>query len=152
MTKTASTHHLEPLESATFGKKYFVIDDNKHVWCADKDYDEAVKVRERIAGNLWSKTPAVREMPADKALAAKIISMVAGPDGKSAANGKQLTPLQEDAVRTAEGGINHVAAAIKAAKGESTAVTDDELAALQAEEEVAADLADDGDLDALLDS
>jgi hypothetical protein len=152
VTKTASTHVLEPIEATTFGKRYFVIDDAKHVWGADQSYDDAVKTRERVAGNLWSKTPAVREMPADPALAKKIILMVAGPDGKSAANGKNLTPAQLDAVRTAEGGIDHVAAQIKAAKGESTAVTPEELAALEAEEEVAADLADDGDLDALLDS
>ena len=78
--KTASTHVTEPLEKLTFGKRYYVVDDQKHVWGADLEYDAAVKVREKVAGNLWSKTPTVKEMPQSKALCGKLVGMVRGPD------------------------------------------------------------------------
>lgn len=78
--KTPDTHYTEPLEKTTFGKRYFVIDDAKHVWGADLEYAAAVQRREIVAGCGWSKTPTVREMPADPKMKAKIISLVRGPD------------------------------------------------------------------------
>lgn len=93
MGKTADTHHLEPLEKTTFGKTYFVVDDQKHVWAADLPYNDAVRQREIVAGCGWSKTPAVREMPADPKARKKIVSLVRGPDG--AAPTAQPTPAAE---------------------------------------------------------
>jgi len=82
--RTASTHTTEPLEKLTFGKRYYVVDDQKHVWGADLEYDAAVKVRERVAGNLWSKTPTVKEMPQGKKAQEKLKSLVRGPDNVQA--------------------------------------------------------------------
>lgn len=84
MAKTPDTHLTEPLDKITFGKRYYVIDDSKHVWGADLDYDAAVRTREKVAGNLWSKTPTVRDMPQDPKMKAKVISLVRGPDGAKA--------------------------------------------------------------------
>lgn len=81
MAKTPDTHLTESLEKTTWGKRYFVIDDAKHVWGADQDYQTAVRTKEVVAGNLWSKTPTIREMPQDQKLCRKIISLVRGPDG-----------------------------------------------------------------------
>jgi hypothetical protein len=159
--KTASTHVLEPLEQTTFGKKYYVIDDAKHVWGADLDHRDAVLTCERVAGNLWSRTPTVKEMPKSAEVAAKIRSMVRGPNGQvpSKGNGHSppLTPAQVETVRIAEGGLHHTEPTPAEVAEEIKALDDHaaELAALDGgsdeedeEDEVDNALSDD-DLDAL---
>jgi hypothetical protein len=78
--RTASTHTTEPLEKITFGKRYYVVDDQKHVWGADLAYEDAAQLKEKVAGALWSKTPTVKEMPKSSKLGEKLKGMVRGPD------------------------------------------------------------------------
>lgn len=128
MAKTPDTHFTEPLDKITFGKRYFVIDDEKHVWGADEKYDEAVKIRERVAGNLWSKTPTVREMPQDAKMKAKIVSLVRGPDGAA----PQVTPATHGSDADLERALADLPAPPASSNGsgdphEATDDADDEL-------------------------
>lgn len=71
-TKTCSTHHQEPLEKTTAGRRYFVIDDHREVFGADLAHDDALRCKDRVAGNLWSRTPRIEPMPVSAELAAKV--------------------------------------------------------------------------------
>jgi hypothetical protein len=99
VTKTASTHLLEPLD--TEGKRYYVIDAAREVFAADVDWDTAHRKKEQVAGNLWSRTPAIHEMPTDPARAALIVA-AAGRSTRGKTNGAAKTPPQPAATVSAD--------------------------------------------------
>jgi hypothetical protein len=86
--KTPDTHLEQPIEVLTHGKRYYVVDDKKQVFGADLSYADAHQMKERVAGNTWSRTPAIREMPRDAELARKIAARVHFGPPRQADDGK----------------------------------------------------------------
>ena len=148
--RTASTHTTESLEKLTFGKRYWVVDDQKHVWGADLAYEDAVKLKERVAGNLWSKTPTIKEMPRSAELSRKICGMVRGPD-----NVAPPPPAREPAPTAAPQSVADLVASAQSAQhdqAEADEVADLESAHPATNGSVDELDEDDGDLESLLNS
>lgn len=66
MSKQVPPTHLSDHPDVLFaGKTFYVIDDQKRVWCVDQSWADAGGCKERVAGNGWSRTPRVEPMPKD---------------------------------------------------------------------------------------
>ncbi len=96
MSKPVPPTHLSDHPDVLFaGKQFYVIDDQNRVWGAGLGWREAETCKDKVAGNGWSRTPAVKPMPDDPKRRARLLELAkVSPAAAAAGTPTPVTPVE----------------------------------------------------------